>query len=83
MIESFIRDRAVLGGSLVIPVRVAWREYQAYCTEWGFEPAGPKEFVLELWLEDGVEIREAGRGRLRRCFTGLGLLPAGRDRSAA
>lgn len=73
--SAFARDRLVLGPSLVCPVRVAWREYLAYCDEWGFDGAEAHEFVRWMGAEEGVEIHgPSGRGRLRRYFSGIGVI---------
>lgn len=70
---AFIHDRVVLGPTLVVPVRTLWRAYLAYCEEWGFDPDGAEHFVRCVSLEEGVTVRNGGRGRLRRCFEGVGL----------
>lgn len=71
--KAFIRDRAVLGSTLVVPVRVVWNEYLAYCRQWGFKAEAAGDFVMRVELEEGVTIRIGGHGRLRRCFDGIGL----------
>lgn len=73
--SAFIRDRAIHHEALVCPVRVLWMEYTWYCQAWGFDRASPTEFVRWLRAEEGVTIKQGGRGRLRRCAVGLGLKP--------
>ena len=70
--QAFIRDRVVLGPTLVVPVRVLWWDYLAYCETWGFEPGSAADFVVRMELEEGVKLRTGGHGRLRRCFEGIG-----------
>ena len=69
--SAFIRDRTVLDGSLCVPVRLLWREYLAYCSEWGFDPSPASDFVRWLQAEEGVRIKEGGAGRLRRMAVGV------------
>lgn len=78
--SSFARERFVHHPALVVPVMVVWREYEDYCREWGFENIGAAQFVKRLRLEEGAEIREGGKGRLRRCITGLGLTAGDRKK---
>ena len=73
---SWLDLRAVGGGTLVCPVRVLWTDYLAFCLEWGFAVAHPKDFVRMLRSLPGVVLVEGGRGRLRRCANGIGLRPA-------
>lgn len=71
-LKAFMRDETIRHPTLVCPVRVLWRAYKAYCAEWGFEPATATEFMHWLRLDEGVTIKEGGRGRLHRVAVGLG-----------
>ena len=70
---AFLRDRTVLGQSLVCPVRVLWREYLTYCKDWGFDTDGAEDFVRRVTSEEDVRIRKGGCGRFRCCFDGIGV----------
>lgn len=66
-------------GCLISPVRFLWKDYQAFCKEWGFEQAEVQDFVQWLRGEEGVKLREGGQGKLRRMIVGAGLHNNGVD----
>lgn len=67
-----MRDGTIAHPALVCPVRILWRAYTTYCTEWGFIPLSAGEFMYHLRLEEGVVIKQGGRGRLHRVAIGIG-----------
>ncbi len=71
--SAFMRDRTVEDPALMCPVRVLWREYEAYCGKWGFEPALVHVFISWLSATEGVRLKTGGQGRLRRMAVGVGL----------
>ena len=76
-IDSFAINCLSFGPTLVCPLMLIWREYKAFCEEWGFYQGSTEEFVTWLENQDGVTITEHGRGRRRRCANGVGVLPHG------
>ena len=78
--NAFLRDRVSQHPALACPVMVLWRGYLVYCQEWGFDPAPASDFVRWLALEEGGEIKECGRGRLRRVV--MGMAPRQEERVA-
>lgn len=72
---SWLDVRCAGGETLVCPVRVLWDDYRAFCSRWGFDQAAPGGFIRLLGALPGVRLVEGGRGRLRRCANGVGLLP--------
>lgn len=81
-VGAFLRDRTVRHSSLVVPVRVLWDDYSAYCRRWGFERSSATSFVALVAGLDGVRVRDGGHGRLRRIATGIGALPRTVDKVA-
>ena len=79
---SWLDLRCADGGTLVCPVRVLWDDYGEFCSEWGFGQAAPLDFARLLEGLSGVRLVEGGRGRRRRCATGIGLMPAEQRRKA-
>lgn len=71
--HAFMRDQVVLYKTLVCPTRLFYEEYERYCQRYGFEVSSAAEVVAWLCKEEGVVIREAGRGKFRRAFEGIGL----------
>ena len=72
---SWLDMRCAGGETLVCPVRVLWNDYRRSCLRWGFDRATPVGFVRLLGALPGVSLVEGGRGRLRRCANGIGLVP--------
>ncbi len=72
---AFIRDSLAAGPTLVCPLRVLWREYEAYCGVHGFKAMMAPAFVDMLEsLGAAVVTRDPGTsGRLRRYVRGIGF----------
>lgn len=78
MAKLFIGQRCVLGASLVMPLRLLWREYLHWCTTYhDYNPhAGTFRRVLEEAPWACVEER-SGRGTFKTVVMGVGLKPNG------
>lgn len=74
-LKAWIRDRCVLGETLVCPLRVLWNDYRAYCALHGFDQADVTRFVRFLGSDERVRLVDRGRGRLHRAAEGIGLRP--------
>jgi len=70
--SAWLRDEATIDKALATPIRVLWRSYLAYCNEWGFTPCEANEFAPYLSLEEGLQLKIGGAGRLRRVVVGIG-----------
>lgn len=57
--------------TLATPVRFLWTDYQKLCKEEGFDVAPLDRFIRWLNATDGVDIKEGGKGRIRRLAVGV------------
>lgn len=71
-IRSFVKERLIAGPSLVIVMRVLWREYQKHCEDHGFDPVPADEFAEYFEKDARLEIKD---GRTGRAVNGVGFLP--------
>jgi hypothetical protein len=78
-IASFIAARTVRADNLSCPLLVVWWDYVRYCERWGFTKAQAYDFVDCILSLDGIRLIEGGRGRLKRCIVGIGVMPITKD----
>jgi len=76
-VELFISDHVIYDRKLVVPVRVLWKAYQQFCEDTGFASCDAEGFVNRMLTRKSVVVTTGGRGRLKRCFMGVGFNPKG------
>lgn len=81
-VSRFIADTAVLDPKLVVPARVVWDAYVAWCED-GFEEFVPANHFFASLCRAGVELHPGGRGRLKRVAHGIGFRQEGRHAQRA
>jgi hypothetical protein len=62
------------GPTLVCPVRVLYSEFYYYCATMGLVADTPSAFVGQLALEPDIQIKQGGRGKLKKYVQGLGFI---------
>lgn len=75
-VRDFVGEHCVLGQSLVVPLFVVWRSYQAYCEQLGAHADADSQVfraVLDAapWVR--VEERPKSKGLRRTIVHGLGV----------
>ena len=69
--KAFIQDDCRKDPVFACPVRTLWDAYGSYCKRWGFDKLEAHDFITYLLSEECIEIREGGKGRLRRVASGI------------
>lgn len=73
----FVGERCTLGPTLVMPLRLLWREYRPWAVHRGWTPTA-QELRSLLESVPWAEVQErGGRGRFRTVVLGVGLRPDG------
>ena len=74
--SSWVNSRLGFDTTIISQVRILWKDYLAYCKEYGFEPVELDYFMTWIADEEGVKLECYNKGRVRRFAHGVHLRSA-------